>query len=147
MIEGINTSAISSMSSQQRVNYKMTEEQKTSFAEIIASYDTANMSDEDMMSLRQELSAEGIKPGEDLKGLMETAGVKGTPPPPPPGGMGGGMSAMQSVSEEEELPETLSDFIEKFKSGEVTEEDLNTLVECLQSENLAASGNIVNEKV
>jgi hypothetical protein len=125
------------MQQPERVNYKMTDEQKAQFSEIIANYDSENMTKEDMESLRSELETAGIKPGDDLKELMEGAGFK--PPQKPQGGM-----PPREAGTNSGIPDYMQDFAEKFKSGTATEDDLNNLMSLIESQNLSYSGNLVN---
>ncbi len=137
MISSISTNGFSQAPQMERVNYKMTDEQKSQFSEIIANYDSENMTKEDMESLRSELESAGIKPGDDLKGLMDEAGFK--PPEKPQGNR-----PPQGANSGSALPDYMQDFANKFKSGTATDEDLETLMSFVQSQNMSYSGNIVN---
>ena len=44
------------------------------FLDLIKSYDPGNMSQEDTQSLRNDIKYVGIKPGEDLKNMLQSAG-------------------------------------------------------------------------
>ncbi len=147
MVEGISSTGMGRMQAMQPPNYRMTDEQKTTFSEIISQYNTDDMSDSDMKSLLEEIKSAGIKPGEDLKSLMETSGLEVTKnsegmkggakaggnqgPPPPP----------------KEMPEELTSFIEKYQNDDATEEDITNLIEWLESKGIGLSGNIVNEGI
>jgi hypothetical protein len=109
--------------------------------------------------LKTQLQEEGIKPGSDLKELMDEAGIgpvggtsetegvqgiggmmQGAPPPPPPP-----PPDDETSSSETEYPEELTDFLEKLNSGEATDEDVTTLIEWLESEGFTLTGNLINE--
>ncbi len=137
MINSISTNSFSQMPQMERVNYQMTDEQKDQFSEIIANYDPENVTKEDMDSLRSELEAAGIKPGEDLKNLMDEAGFK--PPEKPQGGRPPKEAGGNST-----LPDYMQEFATKFKSGTATEDDLNNLINLVQSQNLSYSGNLID---
>ncbi len=142
MIEGISSAQFGGGMNMPRFNYEMTDEDKETFADIIEKYDSANMTKEDTESLRSELKDAGIKPGEDLKNMMQEAGFDMPGPPPgkgtPP--QGAGMMAQNS-----ETSETLNNFIEKFKSGTADEEDLDSLLSWINQNNLSYNGNIIDE--
>lgn len=73
----------------------LTDEQKEKVNSILANYNSSCMTESDVESMRAELKAAGIKPSEELKGIMEDTGfevperrgphdVKGEGKPKPP---------------------------------------------------------------
>lgn len=146
MIGGIDTRATSQMGMMQqpRENYKMSDEEKTQVKSLLEQYDTENMTEEDTKSLFEEIKSLGVKPGEDLKTMMEDAGVK--PPKPPQGGgkpPQGGIS--KEVSTRDNMPSYLSEFVSKAQSGDISDEDLNTILNTLQQNGYGTNGNIFDD--
>lgn len=131
-IQGMNAGATPT-----RENYKMTEQDKTKFSEIVANYDPKNMSESDKAALRDDLKAAGLRPGEDMKNMMEQAGFQVGPPQPPSAGARG---------EAAQTPEFLSDFVSKFRSGSATENDLDELLSNLKARGLTYVGNFVDDQ-
>lgn len=145
MINGLSSSSINAnmMTGQrQRPNYVMTDEQKTQVSELITKYDSSNMNPDSMKSLMEEIKALGVKPGEDLKNIMDSAGFK--PPQAPKEGMGRPQKSRSGLNE---LPDFLKDFIQKSREGSVTDDDVNTLVAELQNNGYGTSGSIIDEEV
>lgn len=146
MIGGIDTRATSQMGMMQqpRENYKMSDEEKTQVKSLLEQYDTENLTEEDTKSLFEEIKALGVKPGEDLKTMMDEAGVK--PPKPPHGGgkppKGG---EAKEVSTKDNMPSYLSEFISKAQSGDISDDELNTILSTLQQNGYGASGNIFDD--
>ncbi len=146
MINGIGSSSSTSqtMMYKQRENYKMTDEQKQSVTDLLSQYDdVSSISDDEKETLMENIKDLGVKPGDDLKNIMESAGFE--PPKPPEGGMP--PQSSDSTSSTEELPSFLSDFISKYQSGEVSEDDMNTLFAQLKSNNMGAKGNIYDTSI
>lgn len=146
MIGGIDTRATSQMGMMQqpRENYKMSDEEKTQVKSLLEQYDTENMTEEDTQSLFEEIKSLGVKPGEDLKTMMEDAGVK--PPKPPQGGgkpTQGGSS--KEVSTKDNMPSYLSEFVSKAQSGDISDDDLNTILNTLQQNGYGTNGNIFDD--
>lgn len=146
MIGGIDTRATSQMGMMQqpRENYKMSDEEKTQVKSLLEQYDTENMTEEDTQSLFEEIKSLGVKPGEDLKTMMEDAGVK--PPKPPQGGgkpPQGGSS--KEVSTKDNMPSYLSEFVSKAQSGDISDDDLNTILNTLQQNGYGTNGNIFDD--
>ena len=144
MIESISASSMTGFSQRPQWggDYKINEQQKTQLDEILARYDPENMTEEDMRSMLEEIRAAGIRPGEDLKNSLESAGFElprppaGGPPPMPPGDASGVQS---------QQPQFLLDFIEKLKEGNVTESDIQTFLETLKNQGEELKGFFVNQ--
>lgn len=147
MIGGIDTRATSqtAMMQKPRENYKMSDEEKTQVKSLLEQYDTENLSEDDTKTLFDQIKSLGIKPGDDLKTLMEDAGVK--PPKPPEGGgkppKGG--SSTETVSTKSNMPSYLSEFVSQAQSGSITDDDLNTILSTLQQNGYGTSGNIFDD--
>ncbi len=143
MINGIDGSLGSMQGIRQRENYKMSDEQKEQLTALLTNYNAEEMNPESMKSLMDEVKSLGIKPGDDMKNIMESAGFKR--PEPPQGGMPprkgekpeGGM----------EMPEFMSDFIQKYQSGSVSEDDYNSFLNELKSNGYGYNGNFIDEEM
>lgn len=120
-----------------------TDEQKSNLEEILAQYDSEDITDEEMRSMLDEIKEAGIGPGEDLKNALEEAGFELKPPQggqggPPQMGMNGAMGARL------EPPQFVQDFMDKAVSGEVTEDDIAAFLKNVQSQNQDLTGLLVN---
>lgn len=130
----------------------MTDKQKTSFQEIIAKYDSTNLTKADFESMGKEFRQAGISPSREVKSLLETSGFdvdKFIKEPSrgehgPSRGMGGlqkpknaqeGLNQLLSFSEEigdTDLQNMIKEIQEKEKEGTMTEEDDQKLTNYLQ---------------
>lgn len=139
MVSGI--SGISSTQYYQEVNSKLTDDQKSQLEEIISKYDPNNMTQEAAKSMMDEIKNAGITPSKDLRDIMDAAGFK---PPEKPQGPPPDVNASET---KQQLPQYLQDFIEKEQSGGVTQDDINSLIQSLQSSGQSTQGSIVDQKV
>ena len=137
-IQGVGQSMFNLETSQ----ITLTEEQKSKREEILAKYDSENLSEEDWEALREELKEAGIPPCRDTFTMMQEAGIQ--PPPPPEGGKGPG--PMPPPAEDEENSEVLELF-EQLKSGEITKEDFYAQIEALLENGTVVSGAVVDTTV
>lgn len=146
MINGIDssTSASQTMMLRQRENYKMSDDEKQKVTDLLAKYDVSTLTDDEKQSLMEEIKSMGVKPGDDLKNIMDEAGF--TPPKPPEGGMPPMNGASDSESTEQ-LPAFLSDFINKYQSGQVSDDDMNTLFSQLKSNGMGTVGNLYDTSI
>ncbi len=134
MIEGINPEIRAQGAGMPIKSRPMTDEQRNTFLDILKNYDPQNMTARDRENLRSETRAAGIMPGEEMKTILEEAGFRAGPPEGmPPGG-----------TSETELPDYLAEFVNKFRSGDADEDDLNNLLQQLYANGLTSSGNIVD---
>ncbi len=147
MIGGIDTRATSqtAMMQKPRENYKMSDEEKTKVKSLLEQFDTKELSEDDTKSLFEQIKSLGVKPGDDLKSLMEDAGIK--PQKPPQGGgkppQGGGES--EQVSTKENMPSYLTEFVSKAQSGSISDDEFKTILSTLQQNGYGTSGNIFDE--
>jgi ferritin-like protein len=139
MVTGVDSSTSQQVYFRERENYKMTDEQKEKVTELLKKYDSSNMTEESMKSLMEEIKSLGVKPGDDLKELMDEAGFK--PQKPPEGGM------RPQGTEEEELPDFIEEFLEKYKAGTYTQEDLNNFITELKANGMDTSGSIIDSSI
>jgi hypothetical protein len=113
----------------------LTDDQKSALEEILEKYDVENMTDEEKQTMMDEMKSAGIQMTDETKEIMDSAGF--TPPSPPE----------ESTSTEEEIPDYLKDFIEKQQAGEVTQDDIDALVQKLQASGETVPGALVDTKV
>ncbi len=73
-----------------RVDNKLSNEQKTKAQEILDKYDTSKLTEADHNSIKEAFKSAGIKPGEDLKNILESNGIKPGGPGKGPRGAGPG---------------------------------------------------------
>jgi len=99
------------------------------------------MTDEDKQALKSELKSLGIGPSKELFEIFKSSGFgpdelrgkerEGFPPSP--------------ANDSKELPQYLLDFIKKQKSGSVTQDDIDALIQNLQNSNQNVSGWFVDK--
>ena len=122
-------SSISSSSQMQRPapppSQPMTDAQKESASEILSNYDSSSISTTELESMKAAFEAAGIKPSEDLKGIMEEAGFE-VPERPGPQGVKG--------QEKPPPPPEFSKLMEKLGSSGVSEEEIQSYIQNLQNE-------------
>lgn len=125
----------------------MTDDQKNTLESILSKYDPNNMTQDSMKSLMEELKKSGIKPSKDSKDIMDAAGFK--PPEKSKGGTQSdeSTSSTDSTSSTCTLPQYMLDFITKEESGNVTKDDITTLIQNLQSAGKTSSGTLVDQTV
>ena len=111
----------------------LTDEQKETVNSILSNYDSSNMSEADVESMKAELKDAGIKPSEDLKGMMEEAGFEVPERSGPQGAKGKGK------------PPEFSKLMEKLGKSNISEEEIQSFIENIQSEKGLFSGSIMDE--
>ena len=119
----------------------LTEEQKSTLEDIISKYDPDNMDEESMTAMMDEIKEAGITPSKEFGEIMNTAGFEPPEKPqgPPP-------TEETDETSETETPQCVLDFLEKKETGEITDEDINTLVQSLLSTDQSTTGTIVDQK-
>ncbi len=132
-------SSISNSSQMQRPmppqSQSLTDEQKEAVNSILASYDSTNMSDADVESMKAEFKDAGIKPSEDLKGIMEEAGFEVPEKSGPEGVKGGGKPK----------PPEFAELMEKLEDSDISEDEIMSFIETIQSEKGSFSGAIMDD--
>lgn len=119
----------------QRLNQPMTDKQKETVNSILANYDSYSMTKTDFESMRAEFQDAGIKPSEDLKGIMEEAGFE---VPERPG--------LKGVKDEgRSKPPEFSKLLEKLESSSISEEEILSFTANLQNEKGQFNGSIMDE--
>ena len=114
-------------------NQVLTDEQKETVNSILSNYDSSKMTKGDFESMRSEFNEAGIKPSEDLKGMMEEAGFEVPERSGPQGPRGKGK------------PPEFSKLMEKLESTDISEEEIQSFIENLQNEKGKFSGAIMDE--
>ncbi|MCB0748042.1 MAG: hypothetical protein KDC90_11325 [Ignavibacteriae bacterium] len=110
----------------------LTDEQKETVNSILSNYDSSNMTTENVESLKAEFNEAGIRPSEDLKGMMEEAGFEVPERSGPQGAKGKGK------------PPEFSKLMEKLESTDISEEEIQSFIENLQNEKGKFSGTIMD---
>ncbi len=119
-------------------NTKLTDEQKETLQGILANYDSENMTQDSMKAMMDKIKAAGITPSKDLREIMDEAGFK--PPEKPQG------PPPEESTGTTNVPQYLIDFMQKQESGEVTQEDIDSLIASLQSSGKTTVGSLVDQK-
>jgi hypothetical protein len=148
MVSGISSSGSIQSNYQTSTTSKLTDEQKSTLADIIAKYDPENMTDEDTKAMMDEIKEAGIGPSKEFGEIMNAAGFKPPEKPegPPPTDDTTSSTSSSSTTSTTEVPEYLASFLEKQESGTATEDDILTLVQNLLNSNKSTTGSIVDTK-
>lgn len=132
-------SSISNSSQVQRPMHpqsqSLTDEEKETVNSILASYDSASMSETDVEAMRAEFKDAGIKPSEDLKGIMEEAGFEVPERSGPEGAKGGGKPK----------PPEFTELMEKLEDSDISEDEIMSFIESIQNEKGSFSGAIMDD--
>jgi len=132
----------------------LTDEQQSTLNEILSQYDPENLTDEDAKSMMDAIRDAGIRPSREVGQTLEAAGFdmeQLKPPAPPEGsGMGGPGGPPPSGAEgssetEDETSQLISQLLEQIQNGDVSEDDLSSLLLALQSEGLTSTGLFVDQ--
>ncbi len=94
-----------------------TDDQKDKAKEIIAQYDMENFSQEDRLSMRKELHAEGLK-GKELQGMLKELPKAEESAPPP--------TSSAEVKEANDPKAVLMQLLEQKESGVIEEKDFTS---------------------
>ena len=158
MISSISSASLYQYTSQTgSVSNVLTDDQKTKLQEIISQYDPNNMTADDMKSMMDEIKSAGITPSKGLKDTLDAAGFK--PPekpqgPPPNGqppenfvqsGSSSNSSSTSSTSSSSDISQYLLDFLKKQNSGQVSQSDINSLIQKLTNYEASGSGSIIDQ--
>ncbi len=110
----------------------LTDEQKEKVNSILSNYDSSKMTTDNIESLKAEFKEAGIKPSEDLKGIMKEAGFEVPERSGPQRARGDGK------------PPEFSKIMEKLGNSDTSEEEIHSFLENLQSEKGKFSGSIMD---
>jgi len=139
------TSSYQSGYSVSSTDNSLTKDQKTTLEDILSKYDSSSMTDDTMKTMMDEIKASGIKPSKAFGEVMNAAGFK--PPEKPQGSPPDDTTSAASASSNSKISQDLLAFIKKQETGSVTQDDIATLIETLQSSGQAAQGSLVDQKV
>lgn len=114
----------------------LTDDQKQTVSDIISKYDSSHISDTDLISMMTEIHDAGIVASRELGNMVEEAGFDKPEGRAPEGAKGGGRP---------EPPQFAQDLMEKINNGDVTEEEIQLLLQNLQKEQSETQGVLVNE--
>ena len=140
MVGSIGSISTSLYQNQVSSGSQLTDDQKTTLEEILAKYDSESMTQESMKSMMDEIKEADIKPCKETREIMDAAGFQ--PPEKPQG-----PPPEEETSSTQEIPQCILDFMEKQETGEVTDSDVNSLIQSLLSSGQTAQGSIVDQKV
>ncbi len=113
----------------------MTDEQKETVNGILSNYDPSSMTKADFESMKVEFQDAGIRPSEDLKGVMEEAGFEVHERPGPQGVKGQGKPK----------PPEFAELMEKLENSDLSEDEIMSFIENLQNEKGSFSGAIMDD--
>lgn len=105
------------------VDLPMTEEQKTSLTDTLGNYDPENMTAEDMLAMRKEMTEAGIPRSRETMEMLREAGFK---PPKPAASTQGTPSLVDLLDEESNTgvqQGELWDLYTQMQNGEISQVD------------------------
>lgn len=119
----------------------LSEDQKSTLQDILSKYDASSMTDESTKKMMDEIKETGIKPSKAFGEIMNDAGFNPPEKPsgPPPDEAASGMNSDSKISEE------LLAFIKKQQSGDISQNDIATLIQTLQNSGQSAQGSLVDQ--
>lgn len=130
----------------------LTDSQKANVASILKDFDADKMTEESALAIMDAMKEAGYSPSPGLAQAITEAGFdpqeigsfatqqQGPPPPPPP--------PSDSVSSlDTEAFSQLVEILEQYDLANITQEEEQTLVEQLQSNDLLFPGMLLNEKI
>ena len=120
----------------------LTDDQRTTLEEIFAKYDPENMTLEERESLQTELREAGVAFCREVRQSMQAAGFASTKVQSdqlPSGGPQG------PAPKDEKGEAALADALNKYESGELTEDELIELLQEYAQSGILTAGSLVNE--
>jgi hypothetical protein len=119
----------------------LSDDQKSTLQDILSKYDASSMTDDSTKTMMDEIKEAGIKPSKAFGEIMNAAGFKPPEKPsgPPPDEQASGMNSNSKISEE------LLAFIKKQESGDISQNDIATLIQTLQNSGQSAQGSLVDQ--
>ena len=170
MISGVSSLSSSLYTSSTSSGSSLTDDQKEKLNSILANYDSSNMTQDSTQSLLDALKSSGIQPSQAVQSYIASKGFNIQPPqgPPPPdstsslsclnsttlsslsdssstSSSSSGSNSFSTVSSDAGLTAFLSDFIDKKKTGSVTQDDINSLITNLQNSGQSTTGALVDQ--
>lgn len=164
-VSSTSMSSMMPMQAQNAQQTKLTDEQKQTVNDILADYDSSNVSQQDFYDIFEQFEAAGITGGQSLKSTAEAAGFdfssdiqlaieSGEALPsamgPPPGAQGAGKAPPPPQSSESsassEYSDLLAQLLEEYENGEADLTDFEAFIENIRNTSLSSTGNIVNKQ-
>lgn len=142
MIEAIGSSSSYQFQPQVRTETALTDDQKETVADILAKYDSSNMTEEETRAMFDELRSANVGPSKEMKEILETAGFE--LPEPPEGGQPPKPEGTESTGTQP--PQYALELLEKIKTGEISEDEVSSLLENLKKDDQLTTGVYVNQK-
>ena len=128
----------SSYYSQKSSETSLTEEQKTTLEEILAKYDSENLTEEDRQALQSELKEAGIPRCQESAKMLRQAGLL-------PDRSEEETRNLESVLNGGRGSNKLTDLIERFKSGEITQDQFMSTIQQYAESGMLTPGNLIDE--
>ena len=137
MVSGISDSSYSVLYSAQTSSSssELTEDEESTLDEILANYDSSDMSEDDFKSLMEDIKESGITMSKDLMSYMEKSGFEAPEAPP------------EMPEEDSEESSKIQELLEQLQNGEISQEDFDSIVQDMQKAGESTSGNLVDAKV
>lgn len=143
---------ISGISSSNTMQYQMqsaqaaqtlSEDKKKELQEILGKYDSKTATGDTMKSMMDEIKKAGFTPKDGSIDVIKEAGFE---MPEPPEGGPEKMGPPPSGGQNSPMPDYLMDFVKKQGSGEVTQEDITSLIKSLEKDGKYTTGALVDQK-
>jgi hypothetical protein len=134
MVEGISGSSYQ-YQSYSSVSKSLTDDQKETLQSILSNYDVESMTEEEKKEMFEQLKEAGIGMSDEVKSILDEAGF--TPPEKPQG---------PPPEEDSEKSELLQSLYSKLESGEVTEDEITSLIKSLQDSGQLTTGVFFDQK-
>ena len=128
---------------------ELTDDQKSTIADILSKYDSDNVSDEDAQAIFQAFKDAGITPAKGMKEAIEAAGFdaedlrtrgmsdQGMPPPPPQSSFGTNSVNLSSL-------QSLQEILSQYDLTNLSESDQSTLLSELESSGFVYPGSVID---
>jgi hypothetical protein len=135
MVEGISGSSYQ-YQSYSSVSKSLTDDQKETLQSILSNYDVENMSEDEKKTMFDELKESGIGMTDEVKDILDEAGF--VPPEKPEG--------PPPEEESTEKSQLIQDLLEKVESGEISQEEISSLIQDLQESGQTTTGVFLDQK-
>ena len=123
-------------------NKSLTDDQKDTLAGILSKYDSKTATNDQIKSMMDEIRQSGIPPTKSTMEIIKNAGFK---LPEKPGGVS--PDGTDSVKSDTASSALIDAFLSKQKTGTLTNDDVNTLLQNLINSGSLTTGSVVDEKV
>jgi len=137
MVEGISSASSYQYQSYSSVSNSLTDDQKETLQSIISNYDLEDMSEDDKKSMLDEIKESGIGFSDEVKSILDDAGF--TPPEKPQGPP----PTDESSSSNSKL---IQDLLDKVDSGEISQDEISSLIQTLQDSGESTTGVFLDQK-